>query len=761
MAAVQDEFMDRDVLRRFSPGFANILIQYEKLMTDHLVFNFGQLISLSINVLEQDKQVYQAVTGKIRHLLIDEYQDLNPAQERLVQSLVSKGANLFVVGDVNQCIYQWRGSDVRCFEQFHEKFTNSEAISLNENRRSVPSIVRIANNFGRFLFKSPEEEMIPCREESSGGVWWIEESTPATEAEWVCNKIIELHKEGVNYSDIGILLRSVKTSGAPFIEELRQNKIPFILGGRIGLFQRDEAQALGRIFSWLVDEPWVENPFIGAQSKQAQYLLETALLDNWSCTDEEFPRIKSNLVKLKNAISKYQPRNLTELYRDIINILGFLELDPTNPTDSSTMAVLGRFNQLLTDYESMVKRQDASNNVNEGTHIKELLKGFTWFINSYASSAYEEESTEDMRGLDAINLTTIHQAKGLEWPIVFIPCLVSRRFPSSKTGQSEKWLLNKAVFETERYDGTMQDERRLFYVALTRAKDGLYLSWFTRYNRSYADPSPFALVTLPENVTHSPDSAGIPQISQTVFDDEPEVSTYSPSEIIQYRRCPYSYLLRRVWGFQPGLARELGYGKVMHHIMRLIGREIEKGEKVDTFTVRSMIENHFYLPYAPTRAAQSMKESAINKLTRFVEHNMEDIRRIQQVEVRLEFPIGSALVYGIVDVILRTDDNSTEARDYKTTRADQYSDDEANFQISLYSAGLKQMGYQIGIASIANLEEETIRQVDISEKQLSTIIDETQAYILGINSFDYTAKLSSYCKKCDYRAICRYFKSSE
>ena len=476
VSVVNDELLDRGVLRRFSPRFVELLEQYESLMADHRVFNFGQLISFSVRVLEQNKYVQEIVAGSIKHLLVDEYQDLNPAQERLIQLLMSRGGNLFVVGDANQCIYQWRGSDVRCFERFQQKFPNSEAIVLQLNRRSAPGIIRTANKFGQSITKSTGGEMIPFKEQTGDSVWWVEEISPETEAEWVANKIIELNKLGAKFSDIAVLLRSVNTSGAPFIQEFRRNKIPFVLGGRIGLFRREEAQALGRIFAWLADEPWLKDSYKGTREPQIEYLLETALIDNLSCTNEEYPLFRSRLEELKTAVSKNQLRNLTELFRKVINILGFLDLNPEDSNDSSLMAVMGRFNQLLTDYESMRRRQDSSDSIDIGSSMKDLLRGFTWFVNSYASSAYEEESLEDMREVDAVSLTTIHQAKGLEWPIVFIPCLVSRRFPSSHTAQRQDWLLHRGIFNATRYESTVLDERRLFYVALTRAKDGLYLS---------------------------------------------------------------------------------------------------------------------------------------------------------------------------------------------------------------------------------------------------------------------------------------------
>lgn len=761
VSVVNNELLERGLLRRWSPKFVGLLERYENLMADHRVFNFGQLISFAVLVLEENKYIREKVAGSIKHLLVDEYQDINPAQERLLELLVSKGGSLFVVGDANQCIYQWRGSDVRCFERFQQKFPNSKVIELCQNRRSTPSIIEVANKIGYSIDKSSGGEMVPFREQTGASVWWIEAISPEAEATWVSDKIMELNKLGVNFCNIGVLLRSVKTSGDRFIEEFRRNRIPYVLGGRISLFRRQEAQALGRIFAWLVDASWLEDPYKGTWSQQTKYLLETALIDDWACADEKYPCIKRHLEEVKTAVSRNQFRNLTELFRKVINILGFVNLDPESSIDSSLMAIIGRFNQLLADYESMIRRKDSSASGDIGISMKELLQGFTWFVNSYANSAYEEESFEDMREVDAVSLTTIHQAKGLEWPVVFVPCLVSRRFPSSHTGEKRPWLLHRAIFDTQRYESTKLDERRLFYVALTRAKDGLYLSWFTRSEKRSADPSPFLYTTFPENIDTIPNNAGACQISPGVPEEEPEVSTYSPSEIIWYRRCPYSYLLRKVWGFQPGLARQLGYGKALHHIMRFIGNEVKQGKKIDAVVVNNMVDEHFYLPYAPRGMAEAMKESATKKIARFIENNIDDIERIQQVEARLEFPVGPALVYGVVDVILRHGGESVEARDYKTTKADPYSDDEADFQIRLYSAGLKQMGYPIDLASVANLEVEEIRNVDISEDILSSIINEAQGHILGIKSRNYAPKRSNYCKKCDYHQICRFTISED
>ena len=112
------------------------------------------------------------------------------------------------------------------------------------------------------------------------------------------------------------------------------------------------------------------------------------------------------------------------------------------------------------------------------------LKGLRWFMNSYATLAYEEQPVEDIRGVDAVQIMTVHQAKGLEWPVVFLFSMVDGRFPSRMVGRELNWCgIPRDLFDVRRYEGDLEDERRLFYVAITRARDALIISYFRRQRR--------------------------------------------------------------------------------------------------------------------------------------------------------------------------------------------------------------------------------------------------------------------------------------
>ena len=201
------------------------------------------------------------------------------------------------------------------------------------------------------------------------------------------------------------------------------------------------------------------------------------------------------------------------------------------------------------------------------------------YLQYYALDAYEDFEGEDTFDLDTVDILTVHQAKGLEWPVVFVPSLVQGRFPSKYAGEAQEWLIPEAFFPPEtrrRYEGGETEERRLFYVALTRAKDMLYLSRFRKKQNRF-QPSPFLLEV----------AGGDPAVAATLPlpgpfvpppDEAEEQPTISFSDLALYEGCPLRYRFSSSLGFQPQLVTELGYGRAIHHILRHVA-ELAKAKK--------------------------------------------------------------------------------------------------------------------------------------------------------------------------------------
>ncbi|MBI4339522.1 MAG: ATP-dependent helicase [Chloroflexi bacterium] len=742
---VYDELLDLAKLGVANSDFLTEFQKYEQLLDQNRLLTFGRMIRLAVEKLQANRDPL----ADYQHLIVDEYQDINRAQEQLI-TLVAASASCYVVGDPRQCIYQWRGSDPSCFDTFATRF-GAQTIPLMENRRSVPAIVNVANNISANL-EEPDLglPMAPARAEP-GSVLWTRHGDNSDEAVWIAKQIRSLVDCGIcQYQDVAILLRSVSTSGPELIQALKAQKIPYLVGGRVGLFNRDEAQAVGRIFAWCADMWWQEDPYRWDSRIQDAPLLASAV-GLWQPVKATKQMVES-LRLFKDRTRNGQFHNLTEAYQALLITLGFLQLEPSNPEHAVVMANLGRFNTLLTDFESAKRRGGAKPNWEQD------LKDLTWYMNTYANGAYEEQPADDLRGQSAVQLMTVHQAKGLQWPVVFLPALVNRRFPSGKAGQPQSWLIPDTLFDRARYEGGENEERKLFYVAVTRARDGLCLSSFNRIRNSVS-PSSFLQETKLASQAH-PAEPFILQIQPTGQNDE-DIVTYSATKIIEYLRCAYFYRLRHLWGYQPGLAEWIGYGKSIHHVLRVVSEQAMAGQ--DPLRVLSSVIQDFHLPFADKGIIAIAKKNAESSLASYVRNYLADIKATQEVEARLEFQLSKqATVEGRVDVIIAPN-GERELRDYKTANDpedNQRTNEEAAFQLHLYALGLGEIGQPVARATIAHVTEKDkakqVVPVPMNQQSLKRARNEAEIAVKGILSGVFPGKPAGFCEACDYRAICRF-----
>lgn len=741
---VYDELIDRKKLKKKAADFCKRLESYEEILKRHRLLTFGQMVSLTVKILASNPEPIK----HIQHLIVDEYQDINRAQEKLIVS-IAKQANVFIVGDPRQSIYQWRGSDETCFENFVKIFPECETIFISENRRSSKHIVKIANAFADTFQKAQYKHIEPTKK-CSGLCAKVEHHTPQEEAKWIISQIENYVNGGhCKYSDIAILLRSVTTSGGPFIDIMRERNIPYLVGGKVGLFRRDEARAVGKLFAWVWDDGfWIENPWNWSERTTGSELFKTGLQSWETVTGIPLSRHeRKRLLEWKEKVLKGEFSNFTQIYQRLLTILGYVNLDPHNRMHAAIMANLGRFSTLLADYESSIRFGGSK------PDWFSAIRGLCWYMNNYASGAYEEQPSEDIRGIDAVQIMTIHQAKGLEWPVVFIPCLVSRRFPSSKTGRPQEWFLPRNMFDVRRYEGETDDERRLFYVAITRAKDLLCLSYFKRINNSCSRSS---FIESIHGLLNEVDSNyNLPMIEISPSHEEKEIQTFAAGEIITYLKCPYFYRLREIWHYKPELVIPLGYGKSLHYCLRCASDMIKGGANPEQ-SVEKVVRDKFHLPYAGGKVREKMQEKAVNTLKKFVRKHNKDMTKIKEVEARLEFPVQRATITGKVDVILR-DENDIEIRDYKTSD-EVTTPEQSALQVRLYTLGLRKTGTPVTRASLAYLEEAEVQPVTVGENEVEAARKIAENCIEGILNGKFTPNPGKFCKKCDYSQICKWQK---
>ncbi|HQQ20044.1 MAG TPA: UvrD-helicase domain-containing protein [Exilispira sp.] len=458
----------------YDEALKKIFLKYEEIKKNGNLVDFDDLINFVTKILNQNDIISRFYSEKFKFILVDEYQDINPAQHKLLKALTKYNKNIFVVGDDDQSIYKFRGSSSELMLSFKDDFEKVEVVYLSENYRSTETIV----NASKFLIKNNKtREEKPLYAIKSGGdkIKLYRAINEIDEARFVIKKIIELKETGIDFSQIAILYRT-NAQSRTFEEAAILFSIPYRLVGGIKFYQRKEIKDLLSYLRIVLNErdflslERVFNfPKIGVGEKTFDkikfYLeIEKSLIDSL----EKILEITKN-KKVNNSITKFienfkKWKNLQddifELINSIISDVQFLENIEEEKKEN------------IYEFLNIVKE---FNDRTGSTRLEDFL--------SYISLISDVDTIDTS---DKITLMTVHSAKGLEFNSVFIIGLEEGLFPHFKS------LLSNEDIE---------EERRLLYVAMTRAKENLYLTYSMRRTRmgvpEFLDPSRF-LNEIPE-----------------------------------------------------------------------------------------------------------------------------------------------------------------------------------------------------------------------------------------------------------------------
>ena len=739
---IYNELIDAEKLKKNAADFYIKFNKYNKLLENYRLFNFGKIIYDLDNKLRDNEAKIKEI--HVKHLFVDEFQDINYSQYYLIK-LISKYSDVVVVGDKRQTIYQWRGSNYKFFDEFDNEFPGVETIIIPENRRSLKNIVINANKFVS-SFNDPKYNDMEYVNDKSGTLILGRFDSYNDEANNIAKTILKLKNDGTikNYSDIGILMRSVKSSGDGIIKALKENNIPYIIAGKVGLFKRDEALALAMIFLWLSDKTDVKFDDIAGDDllKKAYRLwLNIVKFVNYETFKNEIFSIKDKIFKCKSSYP-----HLTAVFQNVLNVLNYKSLDIEK--DELVMANIGRFNELLTDYET------AHWYGGRKSSLKNIVSNLYWYIKTYAMNYYDEQEVDEIKDLNVVNIMTVHQAKGLEWPFVFLTSISNSIFPNSMVGKKLCWCgVPDNLFDRVRYEGSVEDEKRLFYVAITRPKYNLII---TNYKE--------------KNTRHYNNSHFIENLSLNLFEDfnidenryfnypsekKDDLKSFSTTDLILYNNCHYSYLLRHVFGYQPGINEAIGYGNALHFVLRMASKFMKDGYDSRNAVIEA-VDEYFHLPYAGEKILRNFKNHGLETLTKFVADHIEVLKNEEDVEYRLEFPVEKASLIGKVDIIIKDKDAGFEILDYKTNRTVQPYD-LSFIQLNTYAIGLTKVGKEPSKAYVSYLNENELEEVDISKESRDLTEIEIMGYINNIKNKNFKANTGNHCKNCDVKKICRYY----
>jgi DNA helicase-2/ATP-dependent DNA helicase PcrA len=589
------------------------------------------------------------------------------------------------------------------------------------------------------------------------------------EAAAVADSVLALRDKGVPYRDIAVLFRSVRTSTKPFIDAFRARAIPLTCGGRSGLFLQPEVQAAVKAHLWLGGMGWYDPELeievelapegVAEELKQAfrsaQPVDEIAgLLEDWASYIKK-SKISANLID--------------DLYR----LFEFLGVNEWNPDDAETlprMGALARLSTILADFEHVTRRgryelneageREFKGGSDRGPEYYQRLAGY---LRYYAQEAYEEFEGEDGTGVDAVQFMTVHGAKGLEWPVVFLPALQDRRFPASRAGRVAKWTLPDDVLAPEikeRYAGGEEEERRLFYVAMTRARDALYVSHFERTERMSSKRSRFVDTIYPLQLPAWAGPELPPEITSRAAAAPAKPVSISLTELIRYEDCGYRFRLQRSIGFESQLVAELGFGRAIHHVLRRVAEEARELKRIpDLQRVNEILDAELYFPFANRSSEPLMKQKARNLVTRYLNNHRDDFERVWATERPFELHLPQGFLSGRADVILDREGGRPDSLaivDYKSG-TDSASDENFRFQLQVYAAAARSEGLDVKAAYLHDLSAQQAPRtaIGISPAECGKAIERVTGLFGGLARREFEAKAAAEkCGRCEFARIC-------
>ena len=733
------------------------LPHYENKLNDDGYLDFSAMLRIAVDEISHTKSLRQRLSERIKYVIVDEYQDVNPIQERLIRLLSDCGAGLCIVGDDDQTIYQWRGSAVSNIVSFQRRYSAVKQIRLETNFRSSKGVIDVANKFietveGR-LPKSMNHGGTHRYE--AGDIVALSFDNPMDEAKYVVKTIKSLRgvsfvedgqTRGLSWSDMAVLLRSVKNNGPVIARALQSARIPFVVSGIANLFEAAEAAAARALFHYIADN----------DIKSKKPPTRAALRDAW-----KEARLGTGASRL-NAALEYAKRIRAQVadgadpplpqmvFLKFLELICLREEDVADGRGETALFNLGRFSEVITDWESIHFTDDS----------KSSYQGFAAFLHYDGDDAYSEGWQDSSYVTpDAVQIMTVHQAKGREWPVVFLPALLRNRFPSRKQ-KSQIWQLvpQGAVTNANRYDGSEDDERRLFYVAMTRSKKFLHMTWAPIVsNRLFRRKSCFWDEILESKyVKRRLQKYGTRKRGRIVAAKTVASVGFTFSDLKYMFECPYQFKLRVLYGFNTPIERPLGYGKSLHDALADVHYRAMREEPVSMADVPDLVQRHLRVPYAFGLLRENLEKAAHRDIGNYIRDNARKLGFVEFVEQNVDIDLGDGVsVKGRIDLVRRTDTEEVTIVDLKSNERSQ-AEDVTEHQLHTYALGYEELtGRDADYVEIYELRERKPKRRSVDEEFISSVRRRTRKAAKALRKMRLVPKPSEEaCKQCDFSKIC-------
>lgn len=782
---------------------ANAYHTYQQLLLENIALDFGDLIAYTLRLFQTRPEVLKTYQDQFRYIMIDEFQDTNTAQYELIKLLAGSKSNLTVVGDDDQSIYRFRGASMSNILLFQKDHPMAEQVVLTNNYRSAQNILDLSyrfiqhNNPNRLEVQlangaQPLSKALKSSAKTFGTIEHLHGETLADEQQLVVDRILALKAADSNmpWSDIAILARSNDTVSS-FDSALERAGIPHQSVSTKGLYLRPaiidalsyfrvlcsvhNSQAMWRVLTW----PEWQLPtrellnlshWANRKSKSLVEAMEQAASIEGlsSTTTETLARMVILLADHASFAIEHKP---TELLVRMLHDNGYI-VWVESLGEEKARQIFAELNQL---YKRIKRWEDSTNT----PRLKELLEAITLEIESGEEG---DIAIDTERGPDVVKLMTVHAAKGLEFANVFLVGLVDRRFPTDERKDPIELptdLVKEIVPEGNIH---LEEERRLFYVAMTRAKRGLFFTSAEDYGGTRRKkPSRFLNelgITLTE-ARHLEQPAFGKVISLSTLEEEPIMPDYVPDHfsftaLKAYEVCPFQYRFAHilkvpVWG-----RYAMSFGQTMHlaleHFFTLVNERDEQkqeslfgDDKISQSTIPSLKEllkmyDESWIDdwYESREHAEEYRAKGRTMLTEFYQSFAGKWPKVKAIERGFTLQVGEYKLKGKIDRIDEVD-RGVELVDYKTGRVPKPNEVDKD-QLLIYQIAAEQV---LGEKPV-NL---TYYYLDGNKPItfLGTPEELAELQVKVINTIEKIKKgkfaatpSQQACKFCDFKDICEF-----
>ena len=764
---------------------------------------YGDVISRALALLEDgaSPEWLRRAQDGARFLLIDEFQDSNVAQIKLAKRLAGDQANVFAVGDPDQAIYRFRGATSGAFDQFLATFgaEHVKRVTMRENRRSTQAVLSSAYEV---IARNPEitTQALP------GGEQWkrlplvhartAPEPAPVppvrvrgcvgkgSEAAFVVEQIERMHKAGRPWSDFAVLYRQ-HSNREDVVHRLRERGIPFDVAG-VSLLEIPEVRDLLAVLRFMKDSDAVSAVRVASLP---QFHMDGAALRTAFANAGENLKVEAALAEVAGGAEVLTA--LSESRRLLASADGKAKA-AVDIAQRCFALPADKNGEAFAEFVNRWAKKPAALS-GDGT-LPEFLDYLELFIEGGGKVCRPEddgegtpvtllmESGKDERkseSKDAVRLMTAHAAKGLEFPVVFVVRVTSGSFPANYQEElvefPEALRSHENLPERDPESLHKEEERRLFYVAMTRAEDELILSGKPAgkkdlrpagYLRDLAELktgplagqvefSEVAEGTLLPTLQAS--AAALPRVHQWVALpplDATDVLRLSPSAVESYSYCPLRFKLERDWNLpeEPGAAMQ--FGSAVHTALMGYFDAQRKGKNLDAETViASFLDEFAKAKIEEPLQRQLFEQKGRRQLTAFLGSKAAKPHgRVAMIEQRIEMNLAGAKVTGRIDRVDEDEDGLTII-DYKTGRPKNQKHADESLQLSVYALGLN-TGKPVKAVIFENLEDSSTVIATRNSRQLSKAQEDVSKAAENIKAGKFDPKTGFHCNWCAYRALC-------